>query len=305
MSNRKPPVIGIVGPTSSGKSDLAVDLALFIQSKTPYLSVIISADSRQVYKDLTIGSGKISKKEMKGVPHFMLDVASPKRTYSVSQFQKKASLIISKLPKQTIPIVCGGSGLYVDALLYGYTFPSVPPQRELRKTLESKTTEELYSLLKKQDSKRASTVDPLNRRRLIRSLEILAHKKSVPTLKKTNPYTLRIYGIHPHQKLLHERIQKRLHKRISQGMLKEVASLHKKGVSYKRLESFGLEYRYCSYVLQNKMTLEEMIPILETKSYQFAKRQMTWFKRNKDIHWMPEASLEYIKKDALNFLNSF
>lgn len=306
MSNTKPPVIGIVGPTSSGKSNLAVDLALSITTHTHYSSAIVSADSRQVYKGLDIGSGKITQKEMKGIPHFMLDVASPKRTYSVSQFQKKASSVIARLhASSTIPIVCGGSGLYVDALLYGYRFPSIPPKTQVRKVLSSKTSEELFMLLKDKDPHRAKTIDAKNKRRLIRALEILDEKESVPPLQKTLPYTLRIYGIDLPQNILHARIHTRLLTRISQGMLEEVSSLHAKGISWKRLESLGLEYTYCSLVLQGKLSLEEMIPLLETKIRHFAKRQMTWFKRNKDITWISSPSLSQIENDTLDFLRSF
>ncbi len=303
MSNTKPPVIGIVGPTSSGKSDLAVDLALLITTHTDYSSAVVSADSRQVYKGLDIGSGKITDKEMRGIPHYMLDVASPKKTYSVSQFQKKASSVITRLhASSTIPIVCGGSGLYVDALLYGYQFPAIPPKTQLRKVLSSKTSEELFILLKDKDPQRAKTVDPQNKRRLIRSLEILDEKESVPSLQKTLPYSLRIYGIDLPQNILYERIHTRLLRRIHEGMLEEVSFLHTEGVSWKRLESLGLEYTYCSYVLQGKMTLEEMIPLLETKTRQFVKRQMTWFKRNTDIEWISSPSLSQIEKDVLHFL---
>ncbi len=174
----KPKIIVIPGPTASGKSNLAVKLAKKFNGE------IISADSRQVYKGLDIGSGKITKKEMRGVPHYLLDVASPKRTFTVSQYQKLAKKALEKiLAKNKLPIVCGGTGFYIDALIYNYNLPAIPPQPKLRKQLEQKSTEELFEQLKKIDLKRAENIDKNNRRRIIRALEIIfVTKRPVPVL---------------------------------------------------------------------------------------------------------------------------
>ncbi|MEK7634419.1 MAG: tRNA (adenosine(37)-N6)-dimethylallyltransferase MiaA, partial [Patescibacteria group bacterium] len=160
-------IIVILGPTSSGKSKLAIKIA------KKYDGEIISADSRQVYKKLNIGSGKITKKEMEGIPHYLLDVTSPKRTFTVNQYQKLAKKALKKIIKKgKLPIICGGTGLYIDTLIYDYQLPQVPPQPKLRKQLEKKSTEELFGQLQKLDSRRAQNIDKHNRRRLIRALEI-------------------------------------------------------------------------------------------------------------------------------------
>src|SRR3989344_1677449 len=176
----KPKIIVILGQTASGKSELAVKLAKKINGE------IISADSRQVYKGLNIGSGKITKKEMRGIRHHLLDVTNPKRTFTVSQYQKLAKKAIQKiLNKGKTPIICGGTGLYIDALIYDYYLPEVAPQLKLRKKLEKLSTEELFKKLQKLDFHRAKNIDKNNRRRLIRALEIvLITGKTVPKLKE-------------------------------------------------------------------------------------------------------------------------
>ena len=180
----KPKILVILGPTATGKSDIAVHLAKKFDGE------VVSADSRQVYRGLDIGSGKITKHEMKGVTHHMLNVVSPKNTYTAARFAYDANRIVEKiLSKKKLPIIVGGTGMYIDALVDGVMFPEVPPNPLLRKKFEKKSTEDLFRLLKKKDSVRAKTIDKHNRRRLIRALEIVALLGKVPSQKKKSIFT--------------------------------------------------------------------------------------------------------------------
>ncbi len=269
-----PKIIVVCGPTATGKSDRAVSLALEKNGE------IISADSRQVYKGLDIGSGKITKKEMKGVPHHMLDVASPLRTYSVAQFQKKGEACIQKIiAKGKTPIICGGTGFYIDALVSGAMFPKVKADPILRAKLEKKTVDELFSLLKKKDSLRAKTIDAHNKVRLIRALEIVASLGKVPLVKKKKKYAIEWIYLDFEDAALKSRIHVRLLKRMRQGMVQEAQKLHTQGLSFKRMERLGLEYRYVALLLQKKISKKEFLEQLETAIWHYAKRQRTWFKK--------------------------
>lgn len=269
-----PKIIVVCGPTATGKSDKAVSLAL------EHNGEIISADSRQVYKGLDIGSGKITKKEMHGITHFMLDVASPLRTYSVAQFQKKASQYIQSILKRgKTSIVCGGTGFYIDALIYETSFPEVRANMTLRKELDKKTTLELFTLLKKKDDRRAKEIDPYNKVRLIRALEIIETLGKVPKTSKKTLYQIEwVYLDFPDQ-ILKERIHIRLLKRMKQGMVQEARNLYAEGLSYPRMERLGLEYKYLALLLQKKITKKEFLEQLESAIWHYAKRQRTWFKK--------------------------
>lgn len=269
-----PKIIVVCGPTATGKSDKAVSLALENNGE------IISVDSRQVYKGLTIGSGKITKKEMRGVPHYMLDVASPKRTYSVAQFQKKATIYIKNILKRDkTPIICGGTGFYIDALLYGSEFPKVKANPQLRKELNKKTSQELFAILKKKDSQRAKTIDPHNKVRLIRALEIIESLGKVPVAKKNTKYNIEWIYLDFPDEILKKRIHVRLLKRIKQGMIHEAKKLHSQGLSFSRMEKLGLEYKYLALLLQKKISKKEFLEQLESAIWHYAKRQRTWFKK--------------------------
>jgi len=275
-------LIAILGPTASGKTDLSIKLAKKFNGE------VISADSRQVYKGMDIGSGKVTKKEMKSVPHYLLDVASPKRKFTVVQYQRLAMKAIDKIHKKIkIPFLVGGTGFYIQAVVDGIIIPEVKPDWKLRKKLEKKNIEELFKMLKKLDPRRAKSIEKKNKRRLIRALEIVIKtKKPVPLLKKKPlQFEALIIGIKKSPEELKELIRKRLLKRLKGGMIAEVKKLKKSGLSWKRLEEFGLEYRFLAQYLQNKLTYEEMLEKIQKESEKFAKRQMTWFKRDKRIHW--------------------
>lgn len=276
----KPTILVILGPTSSGKSDLAVTLAKKLNGE------VISADSRQIYKGLDIGTGKITKKEMKGVPHHLLDVSSPLKNFSVDTFQKMAYEVIDDILKRgKLPILCGGTGFYIQAIVDGLVLPEVKINKNLREKLEPLPTDKIYQILYKFDRKRAQTIDKNNRPRLIRALEIIFALGVIPKIKLKPRYNSIQIGIKVDESILKERIHTRLEKRLKKGMLKEAETLHTNGLSWKRMESLGLEYRYMSYYLRKRISKEEMIRQIELVSLQYAKRQMTWFKRDQRIHW--------------------
>jgi tRNA dimethylallyltransferase len=276
-------IIVILGQTSTGKSDFAVEIAKKIDGE------IISSDSRQVYKGMDLGTGKITKKEMQGVVHYLLDVASPFKVFSVSDFQKLANKKIEEImEKNKVPIICGGTGFYIDAIVDGTVLPRVPPNKKLRGELEKKSTEQLLDILIKLDFVRAQNIDVKNRVRLIRAIEICKTLGKVPPRQGLGgrSFDFLKIGLTLPPEILKERINTRLLKRIKKGMIKEVDNLHKEGVSWKRMEALGLEYRYTSLHLQGKLSKEEMIEKINTETWHYAKRQKTWFKRDQSIIWI-------------------
>ncbi len=246
---RKPKLIAIVGPTSSGKTDLSIAVARLINGE------IISTDSRQIYRELNIGTGKVTKKEMHGVPHHLLNIANAKRTISVAQYQRLAKKAIQNiLKKNKTPILCGGTGLYVDSILTNQSFPAVPPNTKLRKVLAKLSATELFNRLNKIDPARAKTIDAKNPHRLIRAIEIATALGSVPLLKPAEPeYESLIIGLTLSREELQLRIHKRLMIRLRRGMVAEARNLHAKGLSWKRMEALGLDYRYLAQFLQGKI----------------------------------------------------
>ncbi|MDZ4205816.1 MAG: tRNA (adenosine(37)-N6)-dimethylallyltransferase MiaA [Patescibacteria group bacterium] len=227
-------VLVIVGPTASGKSNLAVKLAKKIKGE------IISADSRQVYKGLDVGTGKITRQEMDGVPHYLLDVANPKKQFSVAQYKTLATNSLRDiLTNSKLPIIVGGTGLYIDALTGVVSFPNVGPNKRLREKLGRKSTEVLFKILKEKDPKRAETIDPHNKVRLIRAFEIIEALGYVPTCQPARLMSFNfIYiGLKPNN--LDRRIYKRLLKRLK-PMIQECKKLHKQGLSWRRMHELGL-----------------------------------------------------------------
>ncbi len=296
------PIIAVVGPTASGKSSLAIRLARKLHGE------IISADSRQVYRGMNIGSGKVTKAEQRHVPHHLLDIASPKKLYTVADFVRDGKRILKEIHQRgNIPVVVGGTGFWIDALLTGQALPSVPPDPLLRKKLAKWTTNALVRKLQKLDTRRLKNIDTKNRVRLIRALEIVLRSgKPVPTPQRTQAYNVLWFSIDPGKDTLQKNIHRRLHARFRQGMVGEVKKLLKAGVPKKRLLDFGLEYRYITLYLQGKLTKEEMVKKLEHEIQQYAKRQRTWFKRNREIHWVhsPAQALrlakEWMKKPSVS-----
>lgn len=292
-------ILLVLGPTATGKSELAVKLA------KKYNGEIISADSRQVYKGLNIGTGKITKKEMRGIPHYMLDVISPRKVFSVSDWQGQTQKIIADIiSRGKLPIICGGTGFYIQSIVNDVVFPKVPPNKILRKTLEKKTLTKLVDILKKMDSERLKNIDTKNKVRMIRAIEIAKKIGKVPPLKQMSKGifdTLQIGFTLPNNELKN-RIQTRLFARIKKGMIKEAENLHKNGLSWKRMEELGLEYGYMANYLEKKMTKEEFTQKLETEIWHYAKRQIAWFKRDKNIKWFSPTETQKIKNEVEEFL---
>ena len=273
----KKKVIVILGPTASGKSSLAVEIAKKINGE------IISADSRQVYKGLDIGTGKITTKEMQSISHYLLDVANPKRRFTVVDYKKLAEKKLKEIiSRGSIPIICGGTGFYIDAVTKGISLPPVPPNAKLRKILSKNTAEENFKILQKLDKARAKDIQDKNEInnnvRLIRAIEIASAIGKVPPTTLSRPeyefikigLTLPLPEL---EKKIKTRVKKMFDKKNSGGLLNEIAKLKKSGITNKRLKEFGFEY--------DNPTLESVI----LGSVQYAKRQMTWFKRDKEINW--------------------
>lgn len=291
-------LVVIVGPTSSGKSDLAVDIA------KKFSGEIVSADSRQVYKGMNIGTGKITKKEMRGIPHHLLDVADPKKSYSVSQFKRAAHKAIHDIHKRNkLPILCGGTGFYIQAVVDNLILPEVKPNVKLRKELEKSSTEKLFQRLKRLDPIRAKSIDPHNPRRLIRAIEIataLGHVPHFETQPQSDFEVLQI-GIKMDENTLKKRIHARLLKRVRRGMIAEAQHLHEQGVSWKRMENLGLEYKYLALHLQGKLEKKAMLTELETATWQYVKRQKTWFQKDPRITWITREQIS----DVFRMIESF
>ena len=308
-------LICVVGPTASGKSELAVKLA------KKYNGEIISADSRQIYKGMDIGSGKVEGKWQtvtdtkktevfvyKTIPHYLIDEANPRAQYSAAKFQRRARAAISDiLNRGKLPIICGGTGHWIDGVVYESNFPKVKPDSSIRQMLSHLTKQEMFEMLKRLDPHRAAEIDKNNPHRLIRALEIvITTGRPVPKLSGNldestkdrqtfNDYKILWLGLNPSMETLEKNIAKRLKERLKIGMINEVSELHKPttqggaGLSWKKLEAFGLEYKYCALFLQNKIPLEDLQQGILVASRQYAKRQLTWWKRNTDIHWSDKA----------------
>ena len=320
MENVKSKVIIILGPTASGKSDAAIKLAKKFDGE------IISADSRQIYKGLNLGSGKILKDKFKpifnfqfsifkrneefiseGIQHYLIDVAESEEDFNVSHFKEKATEAIEEiLAKSKLPIICGGTGFWIDAIVKNVSIPEVPPNEKLRKELDKQSLEELFAKLQKLDPERAETIDSKNKVRLIRAIEICKKLGKVPVLSKVNcqksnvNYDFLQIGIDVPREELNAKIKKRLEMRFKEGMLEEVEGLIKQRVSTQWLEKIGLEYRWLSRYLQNQVSLKEMQEKLYFDIIHYAKRQMTWFKKNKKIVWLKD--YKDIEKEVEKFL---
>lgn len=292
MGKSKKRVLVILGPTAIGKTGLSIELA------RRYKGEVVSADSRQIYKGLDIGTGKVTKKEMKGVPHHILDILDPKKKFSVAQWKELAEKRIEEIiARGNLPIICGGTGFYIESLVHNITYPEVPPNKELRKELGKMTTDELLKILQKLDKERLKNIDHKNRVRLIRAIEIAKTLGKVQKIKKQKPkYDFVQIGLYADKETQIKRINERLEARIKQGMIREAENLYKKGLSLKRMRELGLEYRYLADFLEKKINMKELETKLQTEIWRYAKRQMTWFRRDKTIQWFELKDKKNIEK---------
>ena len=276
-----PKLVVVLGTTACGKSGLGVELAKRFDGE------IVSADSRQVYTGLDLGTGKVTEEEMEGIPHHMLDVVDPNQPYSVADFQAGAYAAIDDiLARGKVPFLVGGSGLYVRAVTEGFAFTDTAPDPALRAELEGKTAEELYTILREKTGVTLANGEENNHQRLIRSVEkALSDGWEAP--QAAHRYRCLLLGVNFSRETVCRRIDDRLQARIDAGMIEEVANLRKAGATDAFLEGLGLEYRYILRYLKGELSsLEELKDELGRAIKRFAKRQVQWFNRDKDVLWL-------------------
>lgn len=282
--SRKKKLIVILGPTASGKTEMAIKLAKKFNGE------IISADSRQIYKEMDIGTAKPSKKEQKEVPHYLIDIVKPDEDFNVALYKKLALEKIKEIQKkEKIPFLVGGTGLYISAIVDNLEFPKIPPDKKLRKELEKKSNKELFKIYKKLDPEGAKYIDKNNKRRLIRAIEVCKNS-GIPfwkQRKKKKPlFDILQIGIKINKKDLEKRIEKRVNEMVEKGLEKEVKNLFKKYKNAPVLNTIG--YQEWKDFFKGKVKKKELIKKIILHTKQYAKRQMTWFKRDKRIHWIKD-----------------
>ncbi|MCR5520891.1 MAG: tRNA (adenosine(37)-N6)-dimethylallyltransferase MiaA [Lachnospiraceae bacterium] len=290
-------LVVIAGTNASGKSDLAVKIAQAVDGE------VISADSRQVFKGLDLGSGKIRPDEMKGVPHHLLDVAEPDTYFSLAHYQRLAyEAIDDVIMRGKRPVLVGGTGLYINAVADGYELEPGEPVASVRTAVEGMNCEDLLDIIRKTDPAGAETLDPHNKRRLERAAEkVLTGRKLENSAHKR--YETFVLGVTWPRAELYERIEERLKRRLDEDMIGEVAGLRAAGVSDDFLYRLGLEYRYILLYLQGQLTYETFYEELFKEIRHLAKEQMTWFRKRKDIIWIDMKDDPLGK--ALEHINAF
>ncbi len=296
LKNTKKPLIVILGPTASGKTALSIKIAKEINGE------ILSTDSRQIYREMEIGTDAIRPEEMEGVLHHMLGLVSPDQTLTLAEYVDRALKTIKEIYKRgSVPMLVGGTGLYISAIMEGYDIPRVGPDKPLRESLKKEAMEKgpeaVYNKLKKLDHIKASQIHPNNLRYVIRALEILKHSpKNTGNIKKPQKFNAFIIGInHPREKL-YERINYRVERQIDRGVLKEVKTLIDKGYdeSLPAMSSLGVK-EYLPY-FKGEQTIEECMEILKRNTRRYGKRQMTWFRRYDNVKWLTPEEVEKITK---------
>jgi tRNA dimethylallyltransferase len=303
-------LITLLGPTASGKTALAAALANELDTE------IISADSRQVYRGMTIGTGKDLADYVvdgKQIPYHLIDICEPGEKYNVFRFQHDFHEVFAKIrAKGKIPILSGGTGLYIESVLKGYKLLDVPENRALRERLKAKNLDELEEILKSYKTLHNKT-DVDSTQRAIRAIEIEEYYlRQEPDKRDYAPIHSLIIGVDIDRDLRREKISRRLKSRLEEGMLEEVKALMKSGISAEDLIYYGLEYKYLTLYLTGKRTYNEMVALLEIAIHQFAKRQMTWFRgmerKGFQIHWLKaewpmEEKIRFIKCSLSKFFD--
>ena len=295
-------LVVILGPTASGKTEVAARLAWDLHGE------IISADSRQVYRGMDIGTGKDLNQYIinaKKIHYHLIDIIDPRCEFNLFEFQKMFYKIFSQIRnKGNLPVLVGGTGLYLQAVLSGYKMPLAPPEPELRKDLDQKSIEELKEIFFAFKSHLHNKTDLEDKQRLIRAIEIERARNVKNSEQEESPeIDAAIFGISWERSVLRQRITSRLEERLKHGMIEEVKRLHAAGLSWRRLDSFGLEYRYISQYLQNLISFDEMKNKLNTAIHQFAKRQETWFRRMErkgiGIKWIQANEYDLLKESVI------
>lgn len=304
MIDTKPPLIVVLGPTASGKSALGIALAQHFHGE------IVSADSRQVYRGLDIGTAKVTAEEQAQVLHHLLDIVEPNETYTVSQFQHAANAAIQAiLARQHIPFLVGGSPHYIQAVVDNLDMPQVAPQPALRAQLEQRPLHELLQELQERDPQSFATIDRNNPRRVIRALEvcIVTGKPFSAQRGLAHPlYRSLLLGIQWPREVLYKRIDARVDERMQQGMVQEVQGLLAAGISHERLEALGLEYRFVDRWLRGEFISEEqMVERLKYAIHDFTRRQLTWFRRDKRIVWIDGGSGDQMMQEATGIVDEW
>lgn len=300
-------LITILGPTASGKTTLACHLAYSLDTE------IISGDSRQVYRSMDIGTGKDLGDYVvngKHIPYHLIDIRDAGDKYNIFEYQHDFHKVFTEVKERNkLPILCGGSGLYIESVLRGYSLVNVPENKELRTKYEGKTLTELERILTGYKTLHNKT-DVDTAQRAIRAIEIEEYKKEHPLeANEFPPINSLIIGVDIEREMRRQKITQRLKARLEEGMIEEIQSILDKGVASEDLIYYGLEYKYVTLYIQKKLTYGEMFSQLEIAIHQFAKRQMTWFrgmeKRGLHIHWL-DAGLpmeEKIKRVKVLFHN--
>ena len=303
----KRPLIILTGPTAVGKTAASIGLAKAVGGE------IISADSMQVYRHMDIGSAKITADEMQGIPHYLVDVLEPEETFNVVRFQEMAKAAMQKIyAGGHIPIVVGGTGFYIQALLYDIDFTENDSdfsyREELERTARDKGAEYLHSLLKQADPEAAEQIHPHNIKRVIRALEfnrktgqkISAHNEQ--ERRKPSPYDFAYFVLTDDRKALYERIDRRVDKMMEQGLLEEVRALKDRGIARDSVSMQGLGYKELLAYLDGEISLDEAIRIIKRDTRHFAKRQLTWFRRERDVIWIDRQKTGQEEKKIVDYM---
>ena len=303
----KRPLIILTGPTAVGKTAASIGLAKAVGGE------IISADSMQVYRHMDIGSAKITEEEMLGIPHYLVDVLDPEEAFNVVRFQEMAKAAMQKIHDNGhIPIVVGGTGFYIQALLYDIDFTENDSdfsfREELEKTAREKGAEYLHSLLKQADPEAAEQIHPHNIKRVIRALEfnrktgqkISTHNEQ--ERRKQSPYEFAYFVLTDNREALYARIDRRVDKMMEQGLLEEVRALKDRGIARESVSMQGLGYKELLAYLDGEIPLEEAVRIIKRDTRHFAKRQLTWFRRERDVIWIDRQEIGQEEEKIVDYM---
>lgn len=294
-------IIAIVGPTGIGKTSLSIELAKALNGE------VISCDSMQVYKKMDIGTAKVTKEEMDGIFHYLIDIQEYDQPYNVMIFQDVCRKSIQKIQnKNKQVILCGGTGLYLKAALYDYTFEEETQDEDYLKELNQKSNEELYELLKEIDERSLEKIHKNNRKRILRAL-MMAHSGMSKSQREQQQKHIPLYdiyyiGLDVDRNILHQRINDRVDKMFEQGLVEEVTSLFKEEKTWEYTSFQGIGYKEFKDYFLDQITLEETKERIKTHSRQYAKRQYTWFKNQMPVHWYSIDQKEQILKDVKQWL---